>query len=161
MDDIFAIQDEIALSITEKLKITLLEIEKAKINEKPNDTHEAYDLYLKGRFYFNKRGAGLIKALEYFQLALEKDPALSLAYVGLADAYCLLALHCIMPPHDAIPKARKYAEKAIQLQSSLAEAYTALAFISTFYDWNWTEAKKGFQRVFATNPNYAPAYYWY
>ena len=161
MNDIFAIQDEIALAITEKLKITLLEKEKAIINKKPTENHEAYDLYLKGRFYSNKRGPGIIKSFEYFQKALEKDPALSLAYTGMADAYCILSLYCLMPPHDAMPKARKYAEKAIQLQSSESEAYTSLAFISTFYDWNWMEAKKWFQRVFASNPDYAPAHYYY
>ena len=161
IDDIFALQDEIALTITEKLKITLLEKEKAIIQKDPAENKEAYDLYLKGRFYLNKRGAGIIKGLEYFQQALEKDPSLTLAYTGMAEYYYLLAFWSIMPPHDAMPKARQYAEKAIQLQSSQAEAYTALAFISTFYDWNWTEAKKQFQHAFELNPNYASAHYWY
>ena len=161
IDDIFSLQDEIALTITEKLKITLLEKEKAIIQKDPAENKEAYDLYLKGRFYFNKRGAGIIKGLEYFQQALEKDPSLTLAYTGMADAYYLLAFLSVMLPHDAMPKARQYAEKAIQLQSSQAEAYTALAFISTFYDWNWTEAKKQFQHAFELNPNYAWAQYWY
>ncbi len=161
MDDIFAIQDEIAYAITEKLKITLLDDEKAIINKNPTDNQEAYDLYLKGRFNSNKRGLGIIKGLEFFGQALEKDPAFALAYTGMADAYCILALYCIIPPHQAMSKARQYAEKAIELNASNVEAYTSLAFISTFYDWNWTEAKKGFQRVFAINPNYAPAHYWY
>lgn len=161
MDDIFAIQDEIAFAITEKLKITLLDEEKAKINKNPTDDKEAYDLYLKGRFYFNKRGLGVIKGLEFFHLAIQKDPAFALAYTGIADAYCILALYCVIPPHEAMPKAKQYAEKAIQLNASHVEAYTALAFISTFYDWNWTEAEKGFQSVFEVNPNYAPAYYWH
>jgi TolB-like protein/class 3 adenylate cyclase/Tfp pilus assembly protein PilF len=161
IDDIFALQDEIALTITEKLKITLLEREKAIIQKGPAENKEAYDLYLKGRFYFNKRGAGIIKGLEYFQQALEKDPSLTLAYTGMADAYYVMAFWSVMPPHDAMPKARQYAEKAIQLQSSQAEAYTALAFVSTFYDWNWMEAKKQFQHVFELSPNHAPAHYWY
>ena len=161
MDDIFAIQDEIALAITEKLKIILLEEEKAIIYKNPTENKEAYDLYLKGRFYFNKRGPGIIKALEYFQQALEKDPAFALAYTGLADAYCILALYCVMPPHEAMPKARQYAEKAIQLNASLVEAYAALAFITTFYDWNWAEAKKQFINILKLYPNYALAHYWY
>ncbi len=161
VNDIFEIQDEIAMAITEKLKITLLEKEKAIINKNPTENHEAYDLYLKGRFYSNKRGPGIIKSFEYFQMALEKDPNLSLAYIGMADAYCILALYCLMPPHDAMPKARLYAEKAIQLQSSQSEAYTVLAFISTFYDRNWVDAKKWFKLVFSTYPNYAPAHYYY
>ncbi len=161
MDDIFAIQDEIAFAITEKLKITLREKEKAIINKNPTDNHEAYDLYLKGRFYFNKRGPGLMKALKFFEQALEKDPELVLAYTGMADAYCILALYCVIPPHNAMPKARQYAEKAIQLQSSHTEAYSALAFISTFYDWNWAEGKKRFQHVLSITADYAPAHYWY
>jgi len=161
MDDLFAIQDEIALAITEELKITLLEEEKANIIKNPTDNKEAYDLYLKGRYYFNKRGTDIIKGLEYFQLALEKDPELTVAYTGIADAYCILALYCVIPTLNAMPKARVYANKAIEKNSSLSEAYTAVAFISTFYDWNWEEAKKGFQTVFAYNPNYASAYYWY
>jgi TolB-like protein len=159
--DIFAIQDEIAMAITEQLKITLLEDEKAFIYKDPSQNKEAYDLYLKGRFYFNKRGAGIVKGIEYFHLALEKDPALTLAYTGLADAYCILALYCVVPPHDAIPKAKKFALKALELQPGLVEAYTALAFISTFYDWDWPAAKKGFARAFNINSNYASAYYWY
>jgi TolB-like protein len=161
MEDIFAIQDEIAFAITEELKITLLEDEKASITKVPTNNKEAYDLYLKGRFYFNKRGTGIIKGLEYLQLALDKDPELSLAYTGIADAYCILALYSIIPAHHAMPKARLYANKAIALSSSLSEAYTALAFISTFYDWNWEEAKKCFKRVFEYNPNYSSAYYWH
>ena len=161
IDDVFAIQDEIALTITEKLMITLMETEKAIIYKNPTDNKEAYDLYLKGRFYFNKRGPGIIKGLEYFQQALEKDPYFGLAYTGIADAYCILALYCVIPPHEAMPKARQYAEKAIQLNTSIIEATTALAFISTFYDWNWMEAEKGFQSVFDSNPNYPSAHYWY
>lgn len=161
MDDIFIIQDEIALAVTEKLKITLREQEKTNINKKPSTNHEAYDLYMKGRFHLNRRGQGLKKALEYFQLALEKDPLLTLAYTGMAETYCLLSMYCVIPPHAGIPKARQFAEKAIQLKSSYAEAYTSLAFISAFYDWNWKEAKNRFHRLFMINDNYVPAHYWY
>ncbi len=161
MDDIFAIQDEIAIAITAELKITLLEEEKAIITKNPTDNKEAYDHYLKGRFYFNKRGAGIIKGLEYFQLALDKDPELTVAYTGIADAYCILALYCVIPTNEAMAKARTYANKAIEKNSSLSEAYTTLAFINTFYDWNWDKAKKGFERVFEYNPSYASAHYWY
>jgi len=161
MDDLFAIQDEIALAITEKLKITLLEDEKAEINKKPTDNKEAYDLYLKGRFHFNKRGPGIIKGIEYFQLALREDPQFALAYTGLADAYCILAFYGAIAPHQAMPKAKQYAEKAIELNPSRVEAFTALAFISTFYDWNWQEAASRFKKAFETNPNYASSYYWH
>ncbi len=106
IDDIFAIQDEIALAITEKLEITLRENEKAILYKKPTANHEAYDLYLKGRFYFNKRGGGILKGLDYFEQALKKDPELTLAYAGMADAYCMLSLYCVLPPHLAMPKAK-------------------------------------------------------
>ncbi len=161
MDDLFAIQDEIAFAITEKLKITLLDDEKAIINKNPTDNKEAYDLYLKGKFYFNKRGRGILKALEFFHQALEKDPAYALAYTGIADSYYLLAFWGVMLPHDAMPKAKQYAEKAIQLQPSLSEAYAALSFISTFYDWDWLKAKKQFHLTFELNTSYGPAHSWY
>ncbi len=161
LDDIFAVQDEIALAITEKLKITLLEHEIAIINKKPTENKEAYDLYLKGRFNLNRRGPGIKSALEYFQQAANLDPEFALAYTGMADAYAILAFYCVMPPHEAMPKAKQNAEKAIKLNTSHVEAYTSLAFINTFYDWNWAEAKKRFKLVFELNPNYAPAHYWY
>lgn len=161
LDDIFAIQDEIAMAITEKLKITLLEKEKAGMQKKPTEQTLAYDLYLKGRFYLNKRGPGLIKGLEYFRKALEVDPTLALAYSGIADAYSILAFYGSFPPHEAMPKARRNAEKAIQLDPSNVEGYTTLAFICVFYDWNWPEAKERFRRIFEINPNYATAHYWY
>ena len=161
LHDIFDIQDEIALAITEELKMTLLEKDKILINEKRTANKEAYDLYLKGRFYLNKRGSGIKKALEYFQEASEIDPEFSLAYSGMADAYSLLSFYGAIPPKEAMPMARQNAEKAIQSDPSNAEALTTLAFISVYYDWNWAEARKRFQRVFEINPRYAPAHFWY
>jgi adenylate cyclase len=161
LHDIFAIQDEIALAITEELKMTFLEKDKALINDKRTANKEAYDLYLKGRFYLNKRGSGIKKALEYFQEASEIDPEFSLAYSGMADAYSLLSFYGAIPPKEGMPIARQNAEKAIQLNPFNVEAFTTLAFISVYYDWNWAEAKKRFQRVFEINPHYAPAHYWH
>ena len=161
IDDIFAIQDEIALSVTEKLKITLLDTEKANITTTPTENKEAYDLYLKGRFYWNKRGAGLKKGLEYFLQAAALDPEFSLAHAGIADTYALFAFYSILPPHQVVPKAREAAEKAIQLNPARVEPYTVLAYITTFYDWDWTEANKQFEKAIAINASYAPAHYWY
>jgi TolB-like protein/class 3 adenylate cyclase/Tfp pilus assembly protein PilF len=161
MDDIFMIQDEIALSITKRLQISLMEEEKEIILQKPTDNSEAYDLYLKGRFFINKRGPSINKGLQYFKQATEKDPLFALAWSGMADAYAILAFYGVLPPHEAIPMAKQYAEKALQLNSSLAEAYTTQAFITTFYEWNWTEAKKQFINIFNLNPDYAQAHYWY
>jgi TolB-like protein/Tfp pilus assembly protein PilF len=161
IDDIFAIQDEIALSVTEKLKITLLEAERAIITKTKTENKEAYDYYLKGRFYWNRRGKGLKKGLEYFLKAAQLDPEFSLAYAGIADTYALFAFHSILPPHEVIPKAREAAERAIRLSPSRIEPYSVLAYITAFYDWNWAEAKRQFEKTFAVNPDYAVAHYWY
>jgi adenylate cyclase len=161
LHDIFAIQDEIALAITEELKITLLEKDRVIINEKRTTNKEAYDLHLKGRFYLNKRAGGIKKALEYFQEALELDPEFSLAYSGMAEAYSMLSFYGVKLPKEVMPMARQNAEKAIQSDPFNAEALTTLAFISVYYDWNWTEARKRFHRVFEINSRYAPAHFWY
>jgi tetratricopeptide (TPR) repeat protein len=161
MDDIFAIQDEIASAITEKLKVTLLEEEKTIIHKTPTDNKEAYELYLKGRFFWNKRGPGLKKGLECFQEAEKLDPNFALAQAGIADTFALLAFYSVVPPHIAMPKAKKAAERAIELDPARIEGYTSLAFVTFFYEWNWKEAKKRFTDVFKINPNYPPAHYWY
>ncbi|MEP6595301.1 MAG: adenylate/guanylate cyclase domain-containing protein, partial [Ginsengibacter sp.] len=161
IDDIFAIQEEIALSVTEKLKITLLDTERAIITKTKTENKEAYDFYLKGRFYWNRRGTGLKKGLEYFLKAVELDPDFSLAHAGIADTYALFAFHSILPPHEVIPKARQAAERAIHLSPSRIEPYSVLAYITAFYDWNWTDAKKQFEKTIDINPGYAVAHYWY
>lgn len=161
MDDIFAIQDEIASAITEKLKLTLLDTEKEKLSRTTGDNKEAYDLYLKGRFYWNRRGQGLRKALEFFQQAVEIDPWFGLAHAGIADAYALLSLYSIVPPHIAVPKAKQAAETAIALDPLRVEPHTVLAHISTTYDFDWDTARKQFEKAISINPNYAPTHYWY
>ncbi len=161
MDDIFAIQDEVALAITEKLKITLLETERAIITKTPTENKEAYDLYLKGRFYWNRRGPGLKKGLEYFIQAAELDPEFSLAHAGIADTYALFAFYSVLPPHKVVPKAKQAAERAIHLNPARVEPYALMAFLTTFYDWNWAEAKKQFENAIAINPGYAPTHYWF
>jgi TolB-like protein/class 3 adenylate cyclase/Tfp pilus assembly protein PilF len=161
MDNIFAIQDEIAFSITEKLKITLFEKEKAIINKTPTANNEAYELYLKGRFFWNKRGMYLKKGLTFFMQAVALDPQFALAYAGIADTYSLFALYEILPPHEAMPRAREAAEKAILLDATLIEAHAVLVFVTTFYDWDWPKAKKQFQQTFAINSKYALAHYWF
>jgi TolB-like protein/lipoprotein NlpI len=160
-DDIFSIQDEIALAITEKLKITLLTNEKEQVLKKPTQNQEAYDIYLKGRFYLNKRGDGIKKGLQYFQQAIKTDPGFALAYSGMADAYSILGFYGILPPYQAMPMARTNAEKAVQLDPKNAAGFTNLGFIYMFYDWNWPAAKNELQHAMETNPTYEPALYWY
>lgn len=160
MDDIFAIQDKIALAITEKLKISLLEGEKLLMNRTVVNT-EAYELYLKGRYYWNKRGRWLVNALQFFQQALEIDPNLSKAYAGVADAYAALGLYGIIPPYDAMPKAKEAALKSIQLDPSLSEPYTSMGFIYGIYENDRYLANKNFKHALEINPDYAAGHSWY
>ena len=161
IENVFAIQDEIATAITEKLRITLLATEKPVTRKAPTIHKDAYDNYLRGRFFWNKRGLGLKKGLEYFLKAAEIDPLFALAHAGIADSYSLLAFYALMPPHDAMPKAKKAAETAIQLNDQLVEAWTSLAFINMLYDWDWEAARNHFKKAFAINSNYAPTHNWH
>ena len=160
MDDIFAVQDEIALSITEKLKLTLLENEKRKVRKNTENT-EAYELYLKGRFYLNRRGGSILKGIKFFQLAVELDPDYALAHTGLADSYLLAASYGLVYPKDAGEKAKEAAETAIRLNPLLCEPYSSLGFYYTCFEWNWTMAEKFFKKSFEINSSYAQAHYWY
>ncbi|MEO6452860.1 MAG: adenylate/guanylate cyclase domain-containing protein [Ginsengibacter sp.] len=160
MDDIFAIQDKIALAITAKLKITLLEGEKLLMN-KPIVNTEAYELYLKGRYYWNKRGRWLVNALQFFQQAIEIDPNLAKAYAGVADAYAALGLYGIIPPYEAMPKAKEAALKSIELNPSLNEPYTSMGFIYGIYENDRYLANKNFKYALELNPDYAAGHSWY
>jgi adenylate cyclase len=160
-DDIFAIQDEIALAITEKLKITLLQNEREQIEKLPTVNTEAYELYLKGRFYWGKRGRWLGLALENFSKAIQIDPKFAAAYAGVADAYSSLGMYGIIPPYDAMPKAKAAASKAVSIDPSLSDAFTSIAFINGFYENDRISANDNFRKALATNRNNATAHYWY
>jgi TolB-like protein/Tfp pilus assembly protein PilF len=161
MDDIFAVQDEIALSVTEKLKLTLLENEKKKIRKPTTQNTEAYELYLKGRFYLNRRGGSIMKGIKFFQLAVELDPDYALAHTGLADALLLAASYGLVYPKDAGEKAREAAETAIRLNPLLCEPYSSMGFYYTCIAWDWIMAEKFFQKSLEINSSYAQAHYWY
>lgn len=161
MDDIFAIQDEIALSITEKLKIALLEKDRDKITKSHTTDPEAYELYLKGRFHLNRRGASIVGALQYFQKAINIDPGFALAYTGFADANLLLGNYGLAPPKLIMQRAKEAAEKAIWLDPHLAEPYCSLGFYYTLFEWNWAEAKINFLKSLEINSRYAQAHSWY
>jgi TolB-like protein/class 3 adenylate cyclase len=161
LNDIFAIQDEIALAITEKLKVSLLKDEKELIHKNPTEHTQAYDLYLRGRFYMNKRGEWIKKGLEYFQKAVELDPEFALAYSGIAEAGSILGFYGMVPPNIIVPKARMNAEKAVSLDPSHEAGITTLAFINTFYERDWERAKNEFHRALELNPAYPPAHYYY
>ena len=124
--------------------------------------YDAYDLYLKGRYFWNKRTPkSLEQAIECFQQAVAKDPNDARAYAGLADSYALLSGYTQTPPTESMPKARAAALKALQLDEGLAEAHTSLALITENFDWDWKTAEKEYRRAIELNPNYATAHHWY
>jgi len=137
----------------------------ANVREVPNGhTHstEAYHLYLKGRYNWNKRTPFWIeRAVQYFEQAIQLDPHYALAYAGLADSYNLMAGNSGLPPSETFPKARAAALKALEIDDTLAEAHTSLALVRYLFDWQWSAAERGFQRAIELNPNYATAHHWY
>jgi serine/threonine protein kinase/Tfp pilus assembly protein PilF len=160
--DVFAIQDEISLAIVDKLRVKLLGNEKKKMLKRYTLDLEAYDLYLKGRYHWNRRTPdALKKAMSHFEQVIKRDPSYALAYAGLADCYSMLAQVRTLPPKEAFPKAKALASKALQLDEALAEAHTSLAFVLSFFDWDWPGAEREFRRATELNPNYATAHQWF
>src|SRR5262245_19951526 len=161
--DIQAIQDEITQQICGKLGIRLTSEEQKRLVKHATGDSEAYQLYLKGRYHWNKRTTeALNRGIEYFRQAVEKDPAFALANVGLADCYVLLPSRD--PPRQPIevyPLAKAHALKALDLDDSLAEAHASLGFIKHNYDWDWQGAESEYRRAIELNPNYATAEHWY
>jgi serine/threonine protein kinase/lipoprotein NlpI len=162
MEDVFTIQDEISLAIVDRLKVKLLKEEKAKLVKRYTDDPEAYSLYLKGRYFWNRRyEGGLQKAVECFHQAIDKDPLYALAYAGIADCYNQFGLWSFLHPKEAYAKAKVACAKALEIDDTLAEAYASLGWIKTFYDWDWAEAEKAFKLALKLNPNYAVAHVFY
>jgi Predicted integral membrane protein len=161
LSELMAVQRDIAQEITGNLRSKLSSVEQGRISKHYTESAEAYQLYLNGRFYWNKRtGETLKKSIEYFNRATEKDPNYALAYAGLADAYVLLPPYSAGSPHESFPKAKAAAKKAIELDETLAEAHNSLAQ-ALHFEWNFADAEKEFQRAIALNPNYATAHHWY
>jgi TolB-like protein/Tfp pilus assembly protein PilF len=159
LEDVFAIQDEISLAIVDKLKMKLLEGEKGKVVKRHTENLEAYNLYLQGRYFWNKRTEeGLKKGLDYFQQAIENDPGYALAYVGLADSYNVLAGYEVLSPKDAFPKAKAAAMKALEIDDMLADAYVSLATIKFENDLDPIAAEKEYKSAIEINPGLAEAH---
>jgi serine/threonine protein kinase/tetratricopeptide (TPR) repeat protein len=159
--DALAVQQEISREISERLRTKLSGEEQRQLTRRDTSNPEAYAFYLKGRYYWNKRTAdNLRKGIEQFQWAADKDPNYALAYVGLADCYLLLELYAGAPANETLPKAKAFAERALQLDSSLAEAHTSLAYA---YDvlWQWEKSEEEFKRALELNPSYPTAHQWY
>jgi serine/threonine protein kinase/tetratricopeptide (TPR) repeat protein len=164
MSEVLQTQREIAREIVEKLKIKVSGDEKA-LAKNYTENNEAYQLYMRGRFYWNKRTPeGLHKSVEYYEQAIQRDPNFALAYSGLADTYSLLGgpeAGGDMPPNETLPKAKVAALKAIELDESLAEPHVSLGHVSYFYDRDWAAAEREFKRAIELNPNYPVAHHWY
>jgi adenylate cyclase len=162
LTDIFAVESEISKTIAATLQAKLTGSEQNAIAARPTDNTEAYQLYLKGRFFWNKRtGQNLNKAADYFNQAIAADPGYALAYVGLADSYLLMPLYGAGAPQDCYPKAKAASEKALQLDNVSAEAHTSRAQIFCYYDLDFPRAIQEFQRAIELNPNYPTAHQWY
>jgi tetratricopeptide (TPR) repeat protein len=159
--DIFSIQDDISNEISEKLRLKLTRAEKKRITKRQTDNADAYRLYLKGRHHWDRwTEDGFYKAIEYFQQAIEKDPAYALAHAGIADSYVLLGWNSYLLPKDAFPKAKMAAMRALRLDPDLGEAHAPLAAVFWLYDWQWPEAEAEFNRSIALNPAYPTANHW-
>jgi TolB-like protein/DNA-binding XRE family transcriptional regulator len=163
MTDLFELQDEITLAIISELKVELLETDKQVLVRRHSSDIEAYNLYLKGRFYWAQRPQGINKAIDFFQLAIDRDPRSALARAGLADCYATLGSweNGSLPPIIAMAKARAAANKAVELDERLAEPHATLAYRTTHHDWDWSIAEAQFQHALALNPNYAVTHHWY
>ena len=162
LQDVFAVQSDIAKSVADVLKIKLLAEDARQIQKKPTEDSDAFLLYLKGRQFWNKRNEeGTRKAIEYFTQATEHDPDFAIAHVGLADCYMVLYDQRLITRSDAAGKARPAALKALHLDDRLAEAHAAYAMVLAYYDWSWTQAESQIEKAINLNNNYASAHQWY
>src|SRR5262245_12082241 len=162
LTDIFAVESEIAKTIADTLQAKLSGSEQHAIAARPTENTEAHQLYLKGRFFWNKRtAADLRKSIDYFNQAIAIDPNYALAYAGVADAYVVLPGYGGGTPHDCYPKAKAAAKKALELDDTLAEAHTTLAMAIWSYEFDSAQAIREFQRAIQLNPNYAIAHQQY
>lgn len=161
-EDLLAIENDIGRHITERLRSSLTEKSAPRSRRPSTRNTAAYEAYLKGRYYWNKRSeADLRKGAECFEQAIALDSSYALAYAGLADFYIVLGWYSYVRPQDSYPKAKAAALRALEIDSSLAEPHTAMGFICLLYDWDMQAAEKYFRRALELNPKYAPGHHWY
>jgi len=162
LSDILALQSEVARAIADEVQIKLTPQEQARLSGVRAVNPKAYEAYLKGRYYWNKRTEeGLKKGIDYFRQAIAEDPKYALAHAGLADSYLLLAWSSALPPREAMPKAKAAALEAVQLDDRLAEAHNSLGGILQLYDWDREAAEREFRRALELNPASPDAHHWY
>src|SRR6266550_1152463 len=160
--DLVAVKQAIAQEVTAKLKLKLSSEEQRRLVKRDSINPEAYQFYLRGRYFWNKRTPdGIKQAIEQFQQGIERDPNFALGHVGLADSYIGLTFYDFAAPHETMPKAKESAIKALALDNTVAEAHASLAHILMNYDWNWAAAEKEFKRSIELKPDYATGHQWY
>ncbi len=160
--DVFAIEDSISTQVARALRLQLTSEEQKRLLKRYTENSQAYELYLKGRYFWNKRTEqGFAIAIENFNQAIDKDPNYALAYAGLSDCYALMSVWGALSANEALPKARAAAVRATELDDELAEAHTSLAFAMWIYDRDWTGAETAFQQAIQANPRYPTAHHWY
>ncbi len=161
LKDIFDVQDEIALAVVDALKLKLFGNEKAAVLKRGTQNQEAYEFYLKGRYYWNRRTPeNIINAIKQFRSATNLDPNYALAFAGLADCYAVSSQYSGAPASETLPQAKVYAERVIALDDQLAEPHAALGLVFDL-SWQWTKAEREYKRAIELGPNYAAAYHWY
>src|SRR5207249_4018523 len=162
LDDVFAVHDEISRTIVNTLRSTFLADIADPTPQRYTDNVQAYSLYLKGRYCWNKRSQeGVREAIAYFEQAIDHDPGYTLAYSGLSDAYALQVDYRGVPVTEGYELARRYALKALELDDDLPEAHTSLAWVQFAYDWDWEGAERSYRRALELSPGYATGHHWY
>jgi TolB-like protein/DNA-binding winged helix-turn-helix (wHTH) protein/Flp pilus assembly protein TadD len=162
LKDVLTLQANLAQDIAGEIQLKLTSQQRANLATAHTVDPVAHELYLKGRYFWNKRDQeGFTKAIDYFQQAIAKDPTYAAAYAGLADSYALSGGFNLVPVGLAMPRAQAAAEKALELDSNLAEAHASLGLIAPFNNWNWADAERHYERAIELNPNYATAHHWY
>ena len=162
LEDIFEIQEKVATEIVAALKVRLSPDEKQNLKKRYTENTEAYQLYLQGRFFWNKRSEeGMKTAIKYFEKAIEKDEHYALAWAGIADSYSLLGEFGNIPRKELYPKAEAAVNKALEIDDQLAEVHTSLASLLMLKKWDWANAEKEFKIALELNPNYATAHHWF
>ena len=161
VSDMLGIQEQISREISDKLRLKLSGEEKQRMTRGATEDRAAYQLYLQGRYQWNKRTLeGLQESIDYFQQAIQRDPRYALAYAGQADAYALMTDFNVLPAREVLPKVQAAASKALELDDAGAEAHTSLAW-AKFHEWDWAGAEKEFKRAIELNPSYPTAHSWY
>jgi serine/threonine protein kinase/tetratricopeptide (TPR) repeat protein len=159
MSDLVQLQEEMSREIADALRLRLTGAEKKKLRKRQTENSAAYQLYLKGRYQWNKRTEESLKrGIALFREAIDTDPMFASAHAGLADSFVTLATNIPLPPHEAMPKAKAAATKALEIDDSLAEAWAAIGAVKMWFDWDWEGAERAYHRAIELNPNYATAH---